>query len=212
MNSRWPPRGLEREAALIKSLMGSDEAHGWPHVERVARIAMKIAAELGNIDYDVLGASVLYHDLGRPLERILGVHHAVLSARLARTRLEALGWDRERVRLVENAILSHSYSLSRSMGVRPASIEALILSDADKLDALGAIGVARVIITGVHFGRSLCESLEHFKSKIIRLPELLYTEPAKRMAERLKGIVESFTTSLEEELRFYGFCEGSGHS
>lgn len=212
MHPQWPPHKLKREVLLVKSILGDDDAHGWPHVERVARLALRIAIDLGNVDYDVLGASVLYHDLGRPLEGVLGIHHALLSARLARARLKTLGWEREKIALVENAILSHSYSLSKSIGVKPESVEAMILSDADKLDALGAIGVARVIITGIHVGRSICNSLEHFKSKILRLPSLLYTEPAKRIAEKLRVIVEHYVKSLEEELGFYELCRDSTHS
>ncbi len=212
MQPQWPPHRLEREVPLVKSMLGDDEAHGWPHVERVARLALRIAVDLGSVDYDVLGASVLYHDLGRPLERVLGAHHALLSARLAKARLETLGWEREKIALVENAILSHSYSLSKSIGVKPESVEAMILSDADKLDALGAIGIARVIITGAHVGRSICDSLEHLKSKIIRLPGLLYTKPAKRMADKLRVIVEHYVESLEEELGFHELCSSSDHS
>ncbi|GAB6147573.1 HD domain-containing protein [Stetteria hydrogenophila] len=206
----WPPRGLEGEAELVKSIIGLDEAHGWPHVERVAGLAFRIAGELGGVDYDVLGASVLYHDVGRPLEGVVGVHHAVISARVARARLRLLGWDPRRIALVENAVLSHSYSLRLSMGVEPESVEAMILSDADKLDALGAVGVARVLITGAQRGRSLRESLEHFKSKILRLPSLLYTEPAKRLAARLVRVVECYTAALEEELGLHSSSGAGG--
>lgn len=207
----WPPPGLEGEAALVKSILGSDEAHGWPHVERVARLAYWIASRLGGVDGLVLGAAVLYHDVGRPLEDILGLHHAVISARIARARLEALGWDPGRVRVVENAILSHSYSLARTLGVKPESLEAMVLSDADKLDALGAIGVARVILTGASMGRGLCGDLEHLKSKISRLPGMLYTEPARELAEKLRVIVDHYTSALEEELGLHGYC-GGGYS
>ena len=200
MDYGWVPRGLLGEARLVRSILGDDEAHGWPHVVRVARLSLDLASGFSGVDREALMAAVLYHDVGRPLERAARVHHAVVSARIAVARLKRAGWEPDRVRLVENAILAHSYSAARELGVRPESVEAMILSDADKLDALGAVGVARAILTGGSLGRSLCSTLDHLRSKILSLPELMYTERARRIAEERVKIVETFIESLEAEI------------
>ncbi len=179
---------------LAKSLMGRDPAHGWPHVERVARLARRIIVEEGlNPDWRVLDAAILLHDTGRFVE---GEHHALASARLARLVLPGLGYGAGEVEAVVHAILAHSYSL----GVKASTIEARVLSDADKLDALGAVGIARVFHTGCQLNRSFEDSLEHFREKILRLPGLLYYDASRRIAEKRIGIIEAFLESARQEL------------
>jgi uncharacterized protein len=76
-------------------------------------------------------------------------------------------------------------------------VEAMVLSDADKLDALGAIGIARVFHTGALIGRGFEDSLEHFKAKILRLKDLMYFNYSRRVTEVL-------TARIIEYLRWWG--------
>jgi len=187
--SRAPREAVEE----ARRLLGSDPAHGWPHVLRVARLAEEIVAAGGlEPDYRVLAAAVALHDVGRALG---GGHHARVSAEYARRLLERLGWPGRDVWAVEHAILAHSYSL----GVEARTLEAKILSDADKLDALGAVGVARVFHTGCQLGRDFKDSLAHFREKILSLPRLLYLEPSRRLAAARVRVVEEFIASAERE-------------
>ncbi len=201
MDYRWIPKGLIGDARLVRSVLGMDEAHGWPHIERVANLAYLIADDHRDVDREALMAAVLYHDLGRPLERVVGVNHAVISARIAVARLERAGWARERIALVENAVLAHSYTAVRELGVEPASVEAMILSDADKLDALGAVGVARAVLTGGQLGRSLCSTIDHLRSKVLRLPELMYTRRGRELAAERVETVRYFIERIVGEIR-----------
>jgi uncharacterized protein len=179
---------------IARLIMGCDPAHGWPHVVRVHGYTKLIARHIdGPIDWRVLEAATALHDVGRfiPGES----HHAVKSAEIAGKLLPALGLE-DIVADVEHAILAHSYSL----GVKPKTLEAAILSDADKLDALGAVGIARVIHTGCKMNRSFEESLNHFHEKILRLPELMHLEFSKELAREKAKIIAVFVENLESEL------------
>lgn len=190
---------LRALARLLQGLYGSDPAHGWPHVVRVMRWAERIVEAEGlDVDLEVLALSVMLHDIGRLSSG--GDHHAVESARVADYILELLGYDRGVREAVKHAILAHSYSL----GYKAETLEAVVLSDADKLDALGAIGIARVFHTGALMGRSFEDSVNHFKEKILNLASRMYLEYSRRMAERLaERIARYLEWWLEENTEAY---------
>jgi len=186
---------IPRTIVLIaSSIMGCDPAHGWPHVTRVYSYSKRIVENEGiPVNWRILEASIALHDIGRFTPG--RGHHAEKSASLAVELLAGLGM-RDIAEEVRHAILAHSYSL----GVKAKTLEAKILSDADKLDALGAIGVARVIHTGCQMRRSFMESLSHFREKILRLPDLMYFDYSRSLAKRLVVRVEGYVEALEEEL------------
>ncbi|MEX2684971.1 MAG: HD domain-containing protein [Candidatus Sigynarchaeota archaeon] len=185
-------------------------AHGRAHVLRVVasckEIATSIEAEKGQwIDRDVLLAAAYLHDTGRlgdmkPLARAVppaNAPHAERSAGFAREILQGMdGFPAAKIPAVEQAILAHSFS----KGERPATIEGEILSDADKLDALGAQGIIRTVAYSVENGRSLQDTLDHFTEKILKLKDLLYTNPAKRIAAAKHEIVACFVGDLVHDI------------
>lgn len=185
---------VERVAVAV---MGSDDAHGWPHVVRVGLLAGRLARRL-DLDEGVLYAAVMLHDVGRAVPG--EGHHAVKSAEFAEGLLAALGYSESQVEAVRHAILAHSYSL----GVKARTLEAMVLSDADKLDALGVVGAARAFITGFQRGRSLWESLRHFREKLLRLPSLMYLEESRVIAERRVKILLAMLEEAEVEAAEYG--------
>lgn len=179
-------------ARICRKLYGDDPAHGWPHILRVMAWAERIVNSEGlDVDPEVLVMGVLLHDIGRVYEG--SDHHAIRGSEVASTILEVLGYDSRFRGEVSKAILAHSYSL----GYKAESVEAMVLSDADKLDALGAIGIARVFHTGALMGRGFEDSLEHFKAKILRLKDLMYFSYSRRVAEEL-------TARILEYLRWWG--------
>ncbi len=181
--------------AIARAIMGADPAHGWPHIVRVHKLSRRIAGELDEpVNWRILETAILLHDVGRSIEG--GGHHAVKSARFAEEILPSLGYGADEVESVVHAVRSHSYSL----GEPATTIEAKILSDADKLDALGAVGIARVIHTGCRINRSFEDSLKHFYEKILDLPGYMYLEPSRKIAYRRLEIVRRFVSQLEEEL------------
>ena len=183
---------------LVKDVMSSDPVHGYPHVRRVRELALQIASHYSKVDREVIELAALLHDIARngPGK----ADHAFTSAKVAELLLKSMGYPEEKVALVVEAISAHSYSASRE----PQSLEARILSDADKLDALGAIGIARVFLYSGAIGRSIEESIAHIKTKILKLPDLMKTPEGKELALKRVKIVEEFVRCIEEELGLRG--------
>lgn len=194
----------------------ADLAHDFQHLRRVWRNALDIATrdaprEEWSVDLDVLEAACALHDIGRGHEHGTE-HHAETSARLADELLRVRGLD-DLVWPVCEAILSHSSSQKRE----PASTEAAILRDADRLDALGAIGVARALLSGAHRGTPSLYSpedpgarerqhddrswvMDHFPAKLFTLEEGMCTPTGKREARRRAGLVRAFHEALVLEV------------
>lgn len=170
--------------------------HGFDHVERVFNLCLHIGREEG-ADLEVLALASILHDMARPLEEVGEVEdHAVESARIARRFLRSLGYPEEKVEAVAHAIKAHRFS----KGPEPRTLEAKILSDADKLDAIGAIGVARVFMYSGERGRDIKDSLRHFEGKILKLKNLMYTKTAKRIAEDRHRYTVEFIERLRREI------------
>jgi uncharacterized protein len=205
-----------------------DPVHGFDHVLRVYRMAEKLALSEG-ADIEIVRAAALLHDAnrGRPAsihpqhpgkgrgERRLA--HQVDAAEIAHQVLEAEGWSEERIEAVQHCIRSHRF---RESVETPRTLEAKILFDADKLDAIGAIGVARAIAFAACAGQpayaepsalflrtgNLEENERHsayheYLFKLVRLKDRLYTTAARSLAEeRHRWMVEFFERlALEAE-------------
>jgi uncharacterized protein len=127
---------------------GHESSHDFDHVLRVLALAERIARAEGG-DLEVVRAAALLHDIGRAEEEATGGDHAAIGA--ARAREILAGHPPEKVEAVAAAIASHRF---RS-GPPPATPEARALFDADKLDAMGAIGVARAFARAGAHGQRL---------------------------------------------------------
>ena len=117
-----------------------DPVHGFDHVLRVMRSAEEIGEELG-ADLEVLRAAALLHDAAGADPRENRAEHESASAEFAQKILGEEGWPEERVQAVTEGIVSHRYRGKQN----PVSLEAKILFDSDKLDVIGAFGVARTL-------------------------------------------------------------------
>lgn len=123
--------------------MMEDSAHDKEHIYRVLYNALEIAGTEKDVDLDVLTAACLLHDIGRRKQnKKPKVSHAATGSKLAYEFLTKEKWSEKRAKQVKKAIAVHSFRDSTS----PDSIEAKILFDADKLDAAGALGIARSLI------------------------------------------------------------------
>jgi len=184
--------------------------HDKTHVQRVYNLGMRLAEE-EHADVDVVKASVLLHDVARAMEdegKI--VDHAVESARMAKKILDEVGFPREKIAKVVHCIEAHRFK----KGIRTLSLEAQILQDADRLDILGAIGIARVFARGgwsnmplydpevppkrKYDGKSL-SSINHVYEKILKVKDTINTERAKRIAEERHGFVVQFLDRFLKE-------------
>jgi uncharacterized protein len=197
--------------AIIDAVFPDSLSHGKLHVFRVVTTCKKIAADLEqeegtSIDMDVLLTAAYLHDLGR-LESIqphstampaAELPHAERSVAFARDILENMEcFPAEKIADVESTILAHSFSA----GEVPSTIESMILSDADKLDAMGAQGIIRTVAYSVEQHRTLENTLEHFNEKIVKLNSLLFTEPGKKIGASKQALLELFTAELAQDLR-----------
>ncbi|AIF70059.1 phosphohydrolase [Palaeococcus pacificus DY20341] len=179
---------------FAKSFFEREGTHGFSHTERVLALCMHIGKE-EEADLEVLALAALLHDVARPLESLGKVDdHAKESAKIARKFLTK--FDYPKVEKVAHAIEAHRFSRPPE----PRTLEAKILSDADKLDAIGAIGIARVFMYSGEHGRDIETSLKHFEEKILKLKDLMYTETAKKMALERHRYVEEFVERIRKEI------------
>ncbi|MEM2125763.1 MAG: HD domain-containing protein [Candidatus Methanosuratincola sp.] len=175
---------------MCKAAFEDIGSHGWEHVERV-RTLCKIIGKKEGADLLVLDLAALFHDVMRTSE-----DHALQSAEFARSVLSTMGFGDDICAAVYEAIASHSYSSGRS----PKSLEAKVLSDADKLDAMGATGIYRTIQYNTERALPPARILEHIKKKLLNLPQTLQTDSAKEIAKKRIPIMEHYLHCLEEEL------------
>ena len=180
------------------------------HTERVYNLAVRIADE-EHADVDVVKAAALLHDIARALEDEGKIaDHALEGAKKAKEVLEAVDFPKEKIPEVLHCIEVHRFR----NGMEAGSLEAKILQDADRLDIIGAIGIARVFTRGgwgnkpIHDpaippkdkydGRSLT-SVNHMYEKILKVKDTFNTDTAKRIAEERHQFVEQFLERLLNE-------------
>ncbi len=189
-------------------------SHGWFHVERVFNLTKHIC-EKEKADFSIAGTAALLHDLARKQEdEGLVEDHAVAGAEKSKEILKSLGYGKEFAEKVSYCIEVHRFS----KGIKPETLEAKILQDADRLDVLGAIGVARVFDYGGRKNRPLYadEKIEknheykgqsqsdliHFYEKILKInPESFNTETAKEIAKERFEFTERFVEKFLKEWR-----------
>jgi uncharacterized protein len=214
---RTCPLGRELTERLLKILTGFCDqeggCHGPDHTTRVHRMALWIGREMG-ADLKVLSAAALLHDVGRADEtRSRGtVCHAGKGAELARSILNELGLAPAIIDKVVHCIAAHRYRGDEA----PASLEARILFDADKLDSIGAIGIGRAFLFAgqigarLHNDNSVVEGTEaysvedtayrEFKVKMGRIKDGLLTPLGRQLAQERHQFMEMFFARLENEI------------
>lgn len=182
---------------MQKELSGSNSgAHTFEHTMRVYTLSMRIGDGLP-VNIRVLQAAALLHDVGRPRESESGVSHSILSGEMSKPLLQELGYTESEIEQILDAIRAHRFS----EGIEPNSIEGKILSDADKLDAMGAIGVYRTIAQGVTKGRGMIGFLKHADEKLLKLKDLMYTDSGKHLAKKRHELLQKFVDAFREEIR-----------
>lgn len=181
---------------MRKKLSGSNSrAHTSDHTMRVYTLSMQISEGLP-VSIRVLQAAALLHDIGRPRESETGISHSILSGEMSKSLLQDLAYTENEIEQILDAIRTHRFS----EGIEPNSIEGKILSDADKLDAIGAIGVYRAIAQGITSGRGMSGFLKHADEKLLKLKDLMYTDPGKYLATKRHELLQKFVDELLEEI------------
>lgn len=196
------------EAVLAEN--SDDAAHDISHLLRVALYTLRLAPDT---PFEEAVASALLHDfVNVPKNHPDRAKASQLSADKGATLLSSLGFPPEAITRVSEAIRQHSFS----RGEKPVTPLAQALQDADRLEALGAIGLMRVISTGAKMGAKYFDgndpwarrrahddtafSVDHFFTKLLRLPETMNTEAGKREAKRRADYLRDFLARLGEEI------------
>jgi len=197
---------IKKEAESFFSLSHHDRFH----TERVYNVAVRIAEE-EHADVDVVKAAALLHDVARALEDEGKIDdHALEGAKKAREVLETVDFPKEKIPAALHCIEVHRFR----KGMEARSLEAKIVQDADRLDIIGAIGIARVFTRGgwgnkpIHDpaippkakydGRSLT-SVNHIYEKILNVKDTLNTKTAKKIAKERHRFVEHFLERFMNE-------------
>jgi uncharacterized protein len=211
-----------------RAIQPTDAAHDFSHIERVAKMTSEIFVLESRLrnghlatreDLDACEAAALLHDCvpiakDSPLRK----ESSRLSSEKAREWLTELQWEpTEKIEEICGAILDHSFSSGRI----PQTLLGEALQDADRLEALGAIGLYRVIATGVSMGTALFHatdpfaekigsekrelddrkySVDHFYTKLLKLPATFRTETAREEAIKRAEFLQSFLKQLKSEI------------
>jgi uncharacterized protein len=185
---------IERIMFFVETFFRESGSHGLDHTLRVTRLCAEIGKAEG-ADMQIIIPAALFHDVARPLEKKTGIPHEEEGARIAEEYLRLNGCDESRIRAITHAIRSHRFS----RGTKPETLEAKVLSDADKLDSMGAIGIARAFMQAGEHGNSIEDTGAHFHEKLLKLKELMYTETAEGIAEERHALLQRFSDALEDE-------------
>lgn len=195
-----PPELIEQVKPYFD---GQDPAHDWFHNLRVMGLCERIG-QAEHADMEVLRLAVLLHDVGRAEERRTGECHAEISAREAGILLKQAGYDDQLTEKVRKAILTHRFRKNNP----PVTLEERILFDADKLDSIGAVGVARAFAYSGVIGQPIHsdDPVQHtpareYEQKLRLLKDRLFTQTAKRIAEERHRFMELFFAEWEKEIR-----------
>lgn len=195
-----------------KAGQADDPAHDIGHVKRVVRLALKIG-EAEDANLDVIEPAAWLHDLVNLPKDNPDRHLAsARSADAAVIILEGLGCRDADIQAIQHAITAHSFSA----GVTPETLEAKVVQDADRLDAIGAIAIARTFSTNGQLGRTLWHEndpfaehralddrlygLDHFFAKLFKLPDMMQTKSGRRIAADRAAYMSDYLTQLKAEL------------
>ena len=197
---------------IVKGFKENGGCHELSHTDRVYNLA-GILAEKEGADSDITRAAALLHDVARMKEERGEVEcHAEEGAKMAREILDKTDFPQQKIAAVAECIRAHRYS----SGLKAITIEQEIIQDADRLDALGAVCIARVFSyggkkdrpihapelkpRGFYDGSPAASSINHFYEKILKIrTETFNTETARKIAEHRYKFVENYLKEFLDE-------------
>jgi len=197
---------------LVESGLIDDAAHDLNHLHRVWQTAQTLLQDHAEADALVVMAACYLHDLvNLPKNHPDRSRASTLAAELAVAKLKEAGFPAEKLPGVAHAIEAHSFSA----GIAPTTIEAKIVQDADRLDALGAVGLARLFYTAGRLGSALAHAgdplgaarelddkahaLDHIEVKLAILPATMQTAAGRRLGEERLQWLRQFQADFVAE-------------
>ena len=213
---RWHGWQERYETFLAPRLAAADPAHDLAHIRRVVATAERLAHDEG-ARLDIVRPAAWLHDCVSVSKTSAARSQASrAAAREAHRFLDSAGYPAELLEPICHAIEAHSFSAA----ITPETLEARVVQDADRLDALGAIGIARCLLVGGHLGNTLYHPehpfpdhppaqrpaddstyvLDHFFTKLLKLPDTFQTDAGRREAYRRAEVMERFLGKLGQEI------------
>ena len=187
---------INNTISYIKALFaGNADGHDAEHSLRVYKNALAIASGYPECDLLFISLASLLHDVD---------DHKLFQTENnanARAFLEKQGVSESTIERI--VMIINSVSFSKNKGKTPDTLEGKIVQDADRLDAMGAIGIARTFAYGGKKGRSLEDSVQHFYDKLLLLRDTLNTDEARVLADKRHTFMEQFLEELKEEMPFF---------
>ncbi|MFB5612911.1 MAG: HD domain-containing protein [Nitrosarchaeum sp.] len=196
----------------VQCLMMNDSAHDFDHVMRVFKNAQNICKKENANEKLVLSAVLLHDIVSYPKSDKRSKLSSIRSAEKSKKILKKFNFTKQEIQIISDAIRDHSFSQNKT----PKTIEGKILQDADRLDALGAIGIARVFAVGGSENRQFyntedpfCKhrtpddqiwTLDHFYRKLLKLESLMNTKSGKIEAKKRTKILKNFLDQLQNEI------------
>lgn len=197
---------------FILEQMRFDPAHDIEHIKRVVKLA-KMLSNQENANMHVVIPSAWLHDcVNVPKDSEDRSKGSLMAADKAVAFLKTVSYPEEYLDDIHHAIHAHSFSAN----IEAKTIEAKVVQDADRMDALGAIGLARCIAYSTIKERPLYDpadpfaenreldeakfAIDHFYTKLLKLPNLMKTEAGKLIAKQRADFLQSFLDNLKHEL------------
>lgn len=212
MSSAWDLHRASIEAFAHEAGQRADAAHDMAHLTRVVTTAQRLAREEGASLDVVMPAAWLHDCVHVPVTSRDRPRASVMAADDAVALLARLGYPGAHLDAVHHAIAAHSFSAK----ITPVTVEAKVVQDADRLDAIGAIGIARCLMLGGQLGRTLYDaadpfvehrapddrasSLDHFYTKLLTLADTMQTASGRREAERRTVFMRGYLLQLRSEI------------
>ncbi|WP_371504717.1 HD domain-containing protein [Nitrosopumilus adriaticus] len=203
---------LDSLQAEVKKIIKNDPAHDFEHIMRVYKNAQKICKKEKANEKLVLSAALLHDIISYPKSDKRSKMSSIESAKKSQSMLKKYDFSDEEIQIISDAIRDHSFSQKKI----PDTMEGKILQDADRLDALGAIGIARVFATSGSLKRPFyniddpfCKkrnpddniwAVDHFFKKLLTLESLMNTKSGKLEAKKRTGILKKFLKQLKDEI------------
>ncbi|WP_061776764.1 HD domain-containing protein [Levilactobacillus senmaizukei] len=208
---------LAKVRAFSQAKMGNDETgHGFDHIQRVVGLADHISQSYPKADYVLTITAAYLHDV---IDEKLVADTVAASAEV-RQFLSDQGLTIPQIDTVFLIMDNMSYHKTLDGTAKPLPLEGQIVQDADRLDAIGAIGISRAIYFGGHFGEKIYDPavkprtemthaeyrnldnetiINHFYEKLLTLKDLMNTEAAKRLAEHRQQVMLDFLAEYKAE-------------
>ena len=175
-----------------KLLGGNCGGHDLQHTLRVYNNALAIAKTEPDADLFIVSIAALLHDVDD--YKLFNT----TDYRNARTFLKENGIPEQQEQQIITTIDSVSFSKNRDR--KPLTVEGQIVQDADRLDALGAVGIARTFAYGGEHSRPMEETVRHFHEKLLLLKDMMNTDAAKTMAQNRHIYMENYLKELNQEI------------